>query len=94
MSDFAPEFTQDPDAVLDYTVSWEVRLGGSDEIASSTWTVSPGGLSIEGSSQGADSTTVWLGGGTLGLVYTVVNRVTTTGGQTHDQTFYVFIEDS
>ena len=74
---------KDPDEVLDYRVDWSARLDG-DTIASSTWEVLAG-LTKDSDTSGADDTTIWLSGGTLGDNYTLVNRVTTAGGRTFDQ---------
>ena len=74
---------KDPDEVLDYRVDWSARLDG-DTIASSTWEV-PTGLTKDSDTSDDDSTTIWLSGGTLGDNYTLVNRITTAGGRTFDQ---------
>lgn len=80
------EEPKDPDEVLDYQIDWSGRLDEADTIATSTWTV-PDGLT-EGAPDSFDdtTTTVWLTGGTLGTTYDLLNRVTTAGGRTMDQT--------
>ena len=75
---------KDPDEVLDYQIDWTDRLAG-DTIASSAWTV-PSGLTKESDSNTTTTTTVWLSSGTLAEDYEVLNRITTTGGRTMDQT--------
>lgn len=77
--------TKDTDEVLDYTVDWTARLAG-DTIATSTYFV-PAGTLVEAFDTFDDSTTtIWLTGGTDGEVFDILNRITTTGGRTYDQT--------
>ncbi len=82
---WAPD--KDPDAVLDYSIDWGEWLG-TDQIATSTWTVSPG-IVASRESKTETTATIWLSGGTEGETYTVHNRITTTGGRTNDQTFKI-----
>jgi hypothetical protein len=74
---------KDPDEVLDYAIDWKARLAG-DAIASSAWTV-PTGLTENSSSVSGTKTVLWLSGGTLDQSYSILNRITTTGGRTMDQ---------
>lgn len=80
------ETPKDPDEVKDYVVDWTDRLAG-DAIASSTWIV-PDGITKDSDAFDVDESTatIWLSGGTLGDNYEFVNRITTTGGRTLDQT--------
>jgi hypothetical protein len=84
-------FTKDPHAVLDYTIDWTRWLAG-DQIATSAWLV-PTGLTKVGDSKTASSATVWLSGGMAGQMYTVTNRITTTGGRTEDRSFTIRVEE-
>jgi hypothetical protein len=84
-------FTKDPHAVLDYTIDWTRWLAG-DHIASSEWLV-PAGLTKVGDSRTGSSATVWLSGGTAGQMYTVTNRITTTGGRPEDRSFTIRVEE-
>lgn len=81
-------FTKDPDAILDYTVDWSSWLGGTDTIASSTWTV-PTGLTKTTDTMTGTSATVWLSGGTLNETYQVTNEIVTVGGRTEDRTIII-----
>lgn len=76
--------TKDPNDVLDFVINWADRLG-TDTIASSVWTV-PTGLTAGATSNTTTTTTVWLSAGVLDDDYEVLNRITTTGGRTMDQT--------
>lgn len=76
---------KDPDEVLDYIIDWSARLGDSDTISTSTWTF-PSGITKDSDSNTTTTTTAWVSGGTIGETYEILNRVTTTGGRTYDQT--------
>jgi len=82
---------KDPDEVLDYQINWagtpEVPgplFASADIIATSTWIV-PVGITKDSDSDTDTTTTIWLSGGTLGATYEFLNRITTTGGRTMDQ---------
>jgi hypothetical protein len=76
---------KDPDEVVDYAVDWRSVLTGGDVIVTSTWTL-PTGI-VGGAQSFTDTqTTIWLQGGTDGVNYDLLNRITTQGGRTWDQT--------
>lgn len=81
-------YVKDPDARLDYAQDWEKWLDG-DTITASSWILSPDNadtdLVIDTSGFTTTKTTVWLSGGTLGVKYTVTNRVTTVAGRIDDR---------
>jgi hypothetical protein len=74
-------FVKDPAATVDYEMDWAAYLEGST-ITSSSWSVSPGGMTITNQSNTPTLTTVWLAGGTVGERYTARNLITTSTGQT------------
>lgn len=83
-------FLKDPDAKLDYTISWVTWLG-LDTISASAWTADAG-IAIAGSPAPSNTTTtatVWLSGGTAGEVYAVTNRIVTAAGRTQDGTIMI-----
>lgn len=82
---------KDKDELLDYTIDWAARLA-TDVIATSTWTV-PSGLTTPSNSFDADSTTVWLSGGTDGIKYSILNHITTTGGRVMEQTVFLKVKE-
>lgn len=90
--------SKDPNEVLDYVIDWnssdEPNPGWAvnDTIATSSWTV-PVGITKDSDSHGNTTTTIWLSGGTLGETYTLVNRITTVGGRTLDQTVRIKIKE-
>ena len=81
-------FKKDPDAVLDYEVDWSEWLGGSDTIATSTWSA-PEGITIVTDSNTTTTATVWLSGGTARQSYNVTNHITTDGGRTDERTITI-----
>ena len=79
--------SKDPDEVLDYTIDWTDRL--TDEtIETSTWTITgeDDELTQDTDTIANPYTVIWLSSGTLGVKYSLTNRITTTGGRTMDQT--------
>lgn len=82
-------FTKDPNAVLDFTVDWTSWLG-TDTIDTSEWIV-PSGITKESDTNNTLIAIIWLSGGTVGVVYNVVNRITTNGGRTEDRTIKIRI---
>lgn len=76
---------KDPDEIKDYVLDWSMLLG-SDELVTSTWSVEEGtGLVINSHTKDEKTATVWLSGGTIGVDYELLNRVTTLGGRSYDQ---------
>jgi hypothetical protein len=83
-------FTKTPEAVLDYSEDWSSWLG-ADTLVTSTWEITPSGLTKESDSFTATTTTIWLSGGTLGGLYTVKNIIGTAGGRTNSRAFEVAV---
>ena len=88
---------KDPDATgwakgIDWTDYCEER---STTISSSTWAVSPSGMTVDTSTivTGSLKTQLKLSGGTAGVQYTVTNRVTTAAGGVDDRSFFVRVAD-
>lgn len=81
---------KDPDEVLDYQLDWadpdDPRLETGETLTASQYSIVEGDVEIN-SQTFAESglTTVWLSGGTSGTLCIVLNRVTTSGGRTYDQ---------
>lgn len=75
--------SKDPNDVSDWVLNW--TLDDADEIDTVTWTV-PAGLTKNSQSETASAATIWLSGGTAGETYSLLCRITTTGGRTFDQT--------
>jgi len=69
-----PSFVKDPGARLPYTHDWTDWLNG-ETIVTSTWTADAG-IVIASISNDATTASVVLSGGTVGVTYKVVNRIT------------------
>ena len=78
---------KDPDSVLDYSIDWSQWLA-SDTLVSSNWTV-PSGITIDSNTNDTTSTTIWVSGGTVGVTYSLQNRIVTALGRTKDVTIDV-----
>jgi hypothetical protein len=85
------QFSKDPNAILDYAIDWSAWLG-TDTIASSTWTV-PTGITKVSDTNTTTKTTIWLSGGTAGQVYTLTNRIVTTGVRTEDRSIIIYAQE-
>lgn len=88
MSDTGRWDPKDPDEIKDYEFDWSEILG-TDAIATSAWSVASGvGLVIDTPSDTHTDTTTtfWASEGDLGVTYSILNRITTTGGRTYDRT--------
>lgn len=76
---------KDPDEVLDYTVDWAtLRLEAGETLASSTFVVEVGDVVIDSQTFTGGFSTVWLSGGTNGVLNKIINRVTTSAGRTYE----------
>lgn len=87
---------KDPDAKLPFTVDWSLWLTNEgDTAATATWIVEPGIVQETNPAPALvdGKATVWLSGGTAGLVYSVTCRLTTTGGRIDDRTLRITIRD-
>jgi hypothetical protein len=82
--------SKDPDAFLDYGVNWTAWLAEGETIAASEWEIEDG---VTGSSESFTdtTTTVWVADGTVGTVYTLTNRITTSEGRIDDRSLRIQI---
>ena len=91
-----PKGIKDPNAILDYPISfaaWLTDIG--DTYASHTILTSAGtgGLTCDSSSQSTGIITPILSGGVVGETAWFTIRIVTTGGRTDDRTFYLKIKE-
>ena len=84
-------FVHDPDAVLDYKFDWSAWLG-TDTITSHTVTAATG-LTVDSTEATTTAVTVWLGGGTEGVTYTVTCHIVTAAGREDDRTVTVTVQE-
>jgi hypothetical protein len=67
-----------PTEEKEYSIDWFKEMSFyNTSIQLSSWPSPPTGITIITSSFGVNSTTVWLGGGTLGEDYSLTNRIVT-----------------
>jgi len=85
--------TKDPDSVLDFSFDYTLWLNG-DDISTSTWTVPSGLTEPNASTSDTKNATVWLGSGTEGSSYVLLNRIVTAGGRTEDFSYTVYVIES
>lgn len=82
---------KDPDEVLIFGINWADYLG-SDTIIGSTWVV-PVGVTMVSNAFTDTLATIKLSGGTLGQVYRITNRITTSDGETVDKSLDIEITE-
>ncbi len=85
-------FIKDPDASLQYEVSWASWLAAGEEITSSEWIV-PVGITEVSTANTETAATIRLSGGAAGQSYAVTNRITTNQGNTDDRTITLVVRD-
>jgi len=81
-------YKKDPSAVLDYQFDWTDWLATSETIATKTITASTG-LTVDSSTIGTGTVTVWLSSGTAGTKYTVACLITTNQGRTDERSITI-----
>jgi len=89
-----PSWEKDPDAELDWKIDWGSKgwLGATETIQTSTWIV-PAGLTKVSDTHDDTTATIWLTGGTAGVVYTVTNRVATSADRIDDRSIVISVID-
>jgi len=96
---------KDPDAVLDYAVLWQDWLAADETILTHTIT-SAEGLTVDSSNVNTTElteydvvqkigsvVTIWLSGGTAGIIYTVACLITTSAGRTDERSFVIIVKN-
>jgi len=90
-----PIITKDPSAELDYGFDWltDGWLATGETVITSTWTVPAGLTQITTGITGGTITVVWIGGGTVGTDYTLVNRIVTSAGRTDERSIIIRVRN-
>ncbi len=85
---------KDPNEVLDYQIDWGERLASGETISTSSWTIAgDDSVLVEDSNEiVSENTLIWLSAGTLGVKYTLTNRITTSSSRTMDQSVAIRIK--
>jgi len=84
---------KDPNAKLDYKISWAQWLPQGDAIAASTWVNVTAGITTSAAAFTDTATSIWIEDGTVDTIYSLTNRVTTDAGRIDDRTFTVLIQE-
>ena len=80
---------KDPNERIDFVVDWSKRMDKDDTIASTTFNVVEGQVTVDDSSYDGKTATVWLVGGQHGETCPILNRIVTTAGREMEYTIYV-----
>ena len=84
---------KDPQESIDYAVDWSDFLASGETISASSWASSSTALAIGTVSATTDTTAVFVSGGTVGDVYRVTNKVTTTQTRIAERSVIVRVEE-
>ncbi len=86
-------FLLDPNAVLDFEIDFGAAWLAAGETIVSTTIEAEEGITVAPEGRPTTTTggvvTVWLTGGSVGVVYDITCRVSTTAGRTDDRTIRV-----
>ena len=89
-----PTGIKDPDAVLDYPVSFVDWLADiSDTYASHSVIIASGSIVCDSSTESAGVITPIISGGTVGETASFTIRITTAAGRIDDRTFFLKIKE-
>lgn len=86
-----PDYTKDPDEIIDFAFNWKPLLDG-DTISISSFLL-PDGLTEVSSTNTPTEAAIFVSGGSEGCTYRITHRIVTTGGRTRDQTIYVLVRE-
>lgn len=75
-------YTKDPDEVLDYTIDYAPLLEDDETITTSTWEITPTGLTEDDTAESDQESTIWVSAGSHGVRYELVNTIVTDQGRT------------
>jgi hypothetical protein len=84
-------YDKDPNDRLDWAWDWSDWLPEGDAVTASTWTAESG-ITVDDDSFDADTTIVWLVGGTAGESYTVTNHIVTADGREKDRSLTIRVK--
>jgi hypothetical protein len=85
-------YKKDPDAIERFSIDWTARLDGAT-IVTSVWSQLPlAELTINNDSEDDTTSSVFIAGGTIDDTHVITNRITTSVGETLDQSFRLVIK--
>lgn len=85
-------FMIDPGEDLNYTFNWASVLGTAT-ISTSAWAIRPTGPTLHGGSNTTTTATIYVSGCSNGVVYQLINTITTSSGSTEQKTVALRCED-
>lgn len=88
-----PVGVKDPNAILDYPISFASWLNDISDTYQSHVVIVSGGITCTSSSYASGVITVFISGGTVGEKASFTVRIVTAGGRTDDRTFYLKIKE-
>ncbi len=85
---------KDPESVLDYTQDWSNVLATGESISTSAITV-PVGLTEDSETNTTTTSTVWLSGGTDGVICRVLFQIVTDNAtaRTFQRSLFIRVKD-
>lgn len=89
-------YVKDPTEKKDYEIDWTNHLGTGETVTSSTWSVSPAGITLAAPNLAALASPITrtrLTGGTAGVEYRITNHVITSTTQEFERSFTVNVTD-
>ncbi len=87
-------YSKSPNEHLKVTLSWATELAiDSTSISAVTWTV-PSGITNVATSEAGSNTTIVLSGGTSGVEYSILAKITTSDTKYYEQGIIVQVTDS
>lgn len=92
MTDPITDWIKDPDADLDWHFDWTDWLDEGEAISASVMTPSAG-ITIHSAAFSSTDTTIWVAGGTVGNVYSVANKITTSVGRIDERTIRIRVKN-
>lgn len=85
--------SKSPNEVAAYAVDWSGELASGVTITGSSWPTVEAGITKVSDTFSTSTATVIASGGTVGQTYSLLNRITTSDGQTLEQTIGIPVED-
>jgi hypothetical protein len=89
----ADHYVQDPNDKLDWSHDWSDFLAAGDSIASRVWSIDPEGGSPSLIVSGGTSASVLIGNLTVGVVYRLSEKITTTNGVIAERSLTIRCEE-
>lgn len=86
------DYEKDPDDTIDYVFNFAPELG-EDTLGTVELLTPDGGLTVNSMSFDEHTVTVWLTGGSRGLVYRLTLRYTSAAGRRRDKTIRILIRE-